>query len=279
VRRGGTGVLPAFARAEIEGAPGIRALTLLPRADGRLGYALVRGDAPTLDDNGLRPTPGQRSELDKVVADLASPRGSDAAEALATRAIRYVALQPGPGSDEVVEALDAQPGLVRRTAGDVDLWRVIAPSYRLSVLPSALATTARSGARAPTQEQLQASPPTALETGVQDASTRVPDGPPGRLLVLADAREGGWHASIDGQVLTPRTAWGWAQAFELPPAGGHLRLTHAHTGRRTALVAELVALLAVLVLAVPAGRRRAGLEDDVDIEDDVHQERRTGVRL
>jgi hypothetical protein len=89
------------------------------------------------------------------------------------------------------------------------------------------------------------------------------------LLVLADAKDGGWRARLDGKDLPRRTAWGWAQAFEVPAGGGHLELSHAQGGRRTALVAELVAALAVLVLALPAGRRRTGLEDDVEIGDDA----------
>jgi hypothetical protein len=213
------------------------------------------------------------------VADLASPRGSDAAQALATRAIRYVVLRPGRGAEEVVAALDAQPGLVRRTAGTVDLWRVVAPSDRLTLLPPSLADRALAGDRGPTLDALRLAPPTPLVAGREGASLEVPSGTSGRLLVLADAREGGWRASVDGQPLTRRTAWGWAQAFEVPAAGGHLELSHTQKARQVALSIELVAVLAVLVLALPAGRRRTGLEDDVDMEDDVVEAPRARAAL
>jgi GT2 family glycosyltransferase len=279
LHRGRTDVLPAFARAEVEGTPGLRALALQPHGADRIGYDLLRGGAPTTEVAGLRPIPAQARALDSVVADLASPRGSDAAEALATRAVRYVVLRSGPGSEEVAAALDAQPGLVRRTAGDVDLWRVLAPSSRLTLLPSALARHALAGDRAPTRSDLRVSPPTPLPAGREGASLELPAGDTGRLLVLADAQEGGWRARLDGQDLPRRTAWGWAQAFEVPASGGHLTLTHAQKGRRTALVSELVATLAVLVLALPAGRRRTGLEDDVESDDDVQHARRTRAAL
>ncbi|HUR14769.1 MAG TPA: glycosyltransferase family 2 protein [Mycobacteriales bacterium] len=279
LRRGGTDVLPAFARAEVESTPGLRALALVPRGDGRLGYAVLRGGALTTELAGLRPLADQRQALDRVVADLASPRGSDAAEALATRAIRYVVLRSGPGADTVTAALDAQPGLVRRTAGSVDLWRVVAPSNRLSLLPPSLAERALAGDRAPGLDALRLAPPTPLVAGREGASVTLPSGEPGRLLVLADAREGGWRASVDGRELPRRTAWGWAQAFEAPAGGGRLELTHAQSGRQAALVTQLVATLAVLLLAVPAGRRRTGLEDDVDVEDDVSDARRTRAAL
>jgi hypothetical protein len=265
LERGGTRVLPAFAAAEVEGTPGLRALALTPRADGRLGYDLVRGDGPSLAVEGLRATSSQRAQLDKVVADLASPRGSDAAEALATRAVRYVALRDG--SAALQEALDAQPGLVRRTAGEVDVWRVVAPSNRLSVLAPALAERARAGDRAPTPQDLRETPPVLLPTGREGASAEILPGDSGRLLVLADAREGGWHARLDGKALRPTTAWGWAQAFELPAEGGHLELSHAQRGRRAALVTQLVLLGGALLLSVPGGRRRAGLEDDVEADE------------
>jgi len=277
--RGPTEVLPAFARAEVEGTPGLRALALVPRGDGRLGYDLLRGAGPTTAVVGLRPTPDQRRALDGIVADLASPRGSDAAEALATRAVRYVVLRSGPGADEVAAALDAQPGLVRRSAGDVDLWRVLAPSSRLSLLPSGLARHALAGDRAPVLSDLRLTPPAPVPAGREGASADIPAGDPGRLLVLADARDGGWRARVDGHALPRRTAWGWAQAFEVPAAGGHLELSHAQAGRRTALLTELVAALAVLVLALPAGRRRTGLEDDVELEDDVKQAPRSRAAL
>ena len=269
VQRDDRQLLPAFARAELEANRGLRALALEPRADGRVGFALLRGEAPGLETAGLSAAPGQRDQLTRVVADLLSPRGSDAPEALSTRAVRYVALRPGPGRDVLAEALDAQPGLVRRTAGEVDLWRVVAPAARLSVLPPDLARSALEGDRAPSQRVIRVSPPVPLPSGRLAARVDVPDGPAGRLLVLADARQGGWRATLDGERLEPRTAWGWAQAYELPAAGGELRIDHSGTGRRTALVVQLLVVVAAAVLAAPSRRRRVGLEDDVEEDDDV----------
>jgi GT2 family glycosyltransferase len=269
LRRDARQLLPAFAQAELQATPGLRALALVPRSDGRIGYELLHGIAPGLEVAGLRVSGDQRARLDAVVADLLSPRGSDAAEALSTRAVRYVALRPGPGRDAAVAALDAQPGLVRRTAGEVDVWRVVAPAARLSVLPSALAQPARSGERAPSARALRVTPPRVLAAGEVGADVVVPAGEPGRLLVLADARADGWRATIDGERLAPRTAWGWAQAFELPATGGTLHLQHRGGGRRAALVVQLVVVVAVAVLAAPGGRRRRGLEDDVEEDDAV----------
>jgi len=266
LRRDGRQVLPAFARAELEASPGLRVLQLKPLADGRVAYELGPGRLG-LEDSGVRPSSSQRHALDRIVADLVSPRGSDAAEALSTRAVRYVALIPGPGADAVRVALDAQVGLVRRTTGAVPLWRVAGATARLQVVGPELATAARRGNRAPDRDQVRATPPLVLVAGREEASVQVPRGAEGRLLVLADAHERGWEARVDGEVLDPTRAWGWAQAFELPSEGGRLEVTKSHAGRRTSLVVQGGLLLAVLVLAAPAGRRRRGLEDESEVDD------------
>ena len=266
VHRTSAAVLPAFARAELLANPGLRVLVLKPGPDGRLGYALSGGDGATLDEAGLRPSNAQSEGLDAIVADLASPRGSDAAEALSTRAVRYVALRGGDRGLEQV--LDAQPGLVRRTReSSVELWQVVAPSGRLMVLSKDLAAHALAGDRAPTSDLLVLNPPAELPAGEEGARTFVPRGPDGRLLVLADAQDPHWRATLDGKVLPSRLAWGWAQAFPLPAAGGHLQLRYSQTSRHAGLATQAVLVVLVVVLSAPGARRRRGLEDDVDTEE------------
>ena len=266
-------LLPAFAQAELAAAPGTRALVLAPGSRGRLSYDLVGADGVRLDGAGLRAPASQRHALDTVVADLASPRGSDAAEALSTRAVRYVALRAGAATPGLPAVLDAQPGLVRRTSGSVVLWQVVAPAARLSVLPPDTAERALAGDRAPTLAQLRTAAPTALPAGREGAKARVAAGASGRLLVLADAADPRWRATVDGRALSRRTAWGWAQGFALPAGGGVLELRYDQRGRQSELWAQGALVLATLVLSAPGARRRRGLEDDVDV---VEQDGRLG---
>ena len=262
-------VLPAFAQAELAASPGLRVLVLEPRQDGQLAYDLTNGDGTTLDVAALRPSAAQSAALDAVVADLASPRGSDAAEALSTRAVRYVAVRQGPGSAALESVLDTQAGLVRRTrAASLELWQVVAPAARLQVLPRELAATALGQSRAPTSQLLLSHPPIALRAGREGSGASVPSGTGGRLLVLADAQDPHWQASLDGKALPRRTAWGWAQAFVLPANGGHLQLSYRQTTRHAGLVIEVVLVVLVAVLSAPGARRRRGLEDDVDADDE-----------
>ena len=262
LHRGSSALLPAFAQAELAGAPGLRALTLAPGADGRLAWELTSAVGSRFELAATPPARAQVRALDAVVADLVSATGSDAALALSTRAVRYVALRVTPATRDLVSVLDRQPGLVRRTSGPTVLWQVVSPSARLVLLPPPLAAVAVGSGRAPTADLLRTSPAVALPTRDVGASATVPPGAVGRLLVLADAVDQGWQATVDGRRLTRRTAWGWAQGFEVPAAGGHLELRHEQGVRRSALRSQAGLLALVAVLSVPGRRRGSGLEDD-----------------
>jgi GT2 family glycosyltransferase len=259
LRRGVRPVLPAFAQAELAAAPGLRVLVVRPE-EGAVHYELTGGNGDGFGADTTPPAPRQVAALDRIVADLLSPRGSDAAEALSTRAVRYVAVPTGPGTAALAAALDVQSGLSRRSSGSVLLWRVVAPTARLSLLQPPAAAAALRGDRGPSRELLRTSPPRSLPSRREAAGTRLGPGRPDRLLVLADARSRGWSARVDGTPLPSRTAWGWAQAFVVPARGGHLVLTYDQGPRHRALAVELLALVVVLVLSGPAARRRRGLE-------------------
>ncbi|HVE74006.1 MAG TPA: glycosyltransferase family 2 protein [Mycobacteriales bacterium] len=251
LQRGAEPLLPAFVRAELRVEPGLRALLLRTDAAGGVSYGLTSGRGSRLGDGEPAPAAAQRAALDGVVADLLSPRGSDAAPALATRAVRYVALPAA--SARLAAALDAQPGLTRRSGGDVLLWQVVAPAHRTVVLPAAAAGSALSGDRGPSDELLRLAPP-------HPVTRSVPPGAEGRLLVLAEAADPGWRATLNGTALPRRTAWGWAQGFVLPTSGGELSIEHHSAWRSAALAWHGAALLVLVVLCAPAARRRRGLE-------------------
>ncbi|MCU1600762.1 MAG: family 2 glycosyl transferase, partial [Frankiales bacterium] len=225
-------------------------------------------DGTTLDQLGLRPDASQGKALDAVVADLASARGSDAAEALSTRAVRYVVLRVTDRTSGLEAVLDSQTGLVRRSrSASLELWQVVAPTARLQVLPQEIASRALAGDRAPSPEDLIGHAPLALPAGREGAHATLPSGGAGRLLVLADARDDHWRATLDGKQLPRGTAWGWAQAFVLPPDGGTLVVSYRQTVRHASLIVQGVLVVLVIVLSAPGARRRRGLEDDVDDED------------
>lgn len=271
VRRGAAGpldrrvpaALPAAAVAQLDRAPGSRVLWLRPEAPDRVSYVLSLPVGPNLADADL-PQPGAATRvLDRLVADLAVPRGSNAAEGLATYAVRYVAV-PDPVPLWLANALDAQAGLSRVTfQGDVRVWRTLTPASRLSVVPAELAAQAKDG-RFATRDQLRLTPTEPLPGARGPAGVTVPPGDPGRVLALSERAHRGWVATLDGDPLRRVTLWGWAQGFELPASGGRLELRHDTSRRTSSLAVQGVLLVVAIVLAAPSVRRGDAPDADAD---------------
>jgi hypothetical protein len=89
-----------------------------------------------------------------------------------------------------------------------------------------------------------------IETVLEEGS-----GP--RLLVLAERADSGWRATLDGRPLRAVPA-GWRQAFEVGDEAGRLVVEHSPAARTPWLVLQAVVLLATVLLALPARRRRGG---------------------
>jgi GT2 family glycosyltransferase len=241
--------LPAAATSQLEREPGTRVLWLRPRADGSVGYVLSSPGGPHFGDAELSRTPVTMRVLDRVVADLGVPRGSNAAEELATFAVKFVAV-PAPVPDALARGLDAQAGLARvNFQGDVRVWRTLTPAARLTVVPPAVAAPARAGGVA-SRDQLRLEPPLAVRPGAP-----IPGGPNGRVLALAARAHEGWEATLDGVPLKRVTLYGWAQGFELPEGGGTVEVRHDGSSRRASLAVQGLLLLVAVVLAAPPVRR------------------------
>jgi GT2 family glycosyltransferase len=261
-------LLPAFVAAEGAQPDRPRTLVLRARADGALSYALLRSDGPRTGDAELTPPPDAR--LDAAVADLASGRGGDAAARLVPFGVRFVLLTR-PVDRPLARAISAVPGVLQVSGqrGTV-LWRVDYPTGRVRVLPPGAPVVEADGAAPPAK---------VLAAGQVESHARVGAGPAGRLLVLADARDGGWRATVDGTALASRRYDGWAQAFVLPAGGGRLDLSHDPGPRSLLLWVQLGLLVLVVVLALP--QVRASLDDadgDSDVGADLPEPAAAGAR-
>jgi GT2 family glycosyltransferase len=258
--------LPRYVIAKADREPGLRALWLRPSA-GAVRYTVtgLAGGGPA--DDQLTASEPLRTRLDTIVADLTSPVGSDAAQALATHAVRYVVV-PKPVPRAVSGALDAQPSLTRERVeptAPVLLWRVLAPSGRLTLLSGAAVGEA-ARARGPSLGSVRSSPAAVLVPARGADRVAVPAGPPGRLLVLGEQAGTRWSARVDGRRLPTAVAWGWAQAFEVPAEASVVTVSGEATTRRTWLAVQVLALLVALVFAAPAIRRSEEVSDVVDTE-------------
>jgi hypothetical protein len=231
-------VLPEFVVAQGSQDDRPRTIVLRRAGDGSVTYALLRSEGPRIGDAEIGTPTASYEDLDGALADLVSGRGSDRATDLAAYAVRYLLIAP-PVDDTLVATLDAVPTLRRLTTSNGSaLWEVDQDVARLR-LESADGTWLA-----------------AIPSGPAAASATIPPGPAGRVLVLAERADPRWTATLSGDALAHRTVGGWAQGFAVPAAGGQLDLTYDGSTRQRWLTVQAVALVVIVILALPSARRR-----------------------
>ena len=240
----GAPLLPAFVSASSTSGQQYRTLILRPASSGGLAYTVVRQSDPTLGEPELGTASAAAAALSREVAALGAPDGADAGDpglVLGDFGIKYVLL-PAPVDPVLAQRLDAAIGLVAlSTSPSYDLWQVAGTVARVRVVAADGTTTALSS------------------SAVNMAGAAVPAS--GGTLLLAEPY-GGWTATLNGHALKPLAAPvdGWAQGFVLPPGGGQVSITRNNLARELSLVAELLAALAVCLLALP-GKRANPVEE------------------
>jgi hypothetical protein len=236
-------VLPAFVASASAGQDRPRTLVLRP-SDGMLSYTVVRAVDPSLGTPELTPPAGAAAGLDRAVATLAAANGNyegNPGQALGDYGIKWVLL-PAPVDSTLAQRLNGTAGLIPvSTSPAYDLWQVAGTVARLRVDEPGGAVVALSSG------DMSAGPVAAPAAG--------------GTLVLAEPA-GGWTATLNGHALTSVVVDGWEQGFMLPAGGGTLVVAHHDLGRHLLVVAELVALLAVCVLALPGKRTDAAVMAD-----------------
>ncbi|MGW2630053.1 glycosyltransferase [Streptomyces chattanoogensis] len=248
--------VPAFV-AEESGSDDRPRTLVLDGSTGHVDYALVRGAGAQLGDADLAVTAGEDKRLGGIVANLVAGSGADQASQLGGYAVRYVLVRDG-APRQMGRVLDTTPGLTRLSQDDGSaLWRVDRRVSRVSIVPGGATDGATAG---------ETAAPVPVPSGPVEAHNgKVPDGPAGRVLRIADAADPGWQATLDGKALEPVTVDGWAQGFRLPSGGGRLDLTHEDPVGHTVWLWTQGLLAVVLVVMALPGRRR-------EIDDDLPEE-------
>jgi GT2 family glycosyltransferase len=243
-------VLPLFIQSELAAVPTSPRALVLNAAGPEVSYALVRrpggpqlGDADTAPQGDPSPA---AVHLAAAVRDLVAGRPG-AGNELAPFDIGYVVV-PSGSTSRVASALGRTTTLTVVPAPGATVWRSSRPTGELSVLAAAAASTALRG----TVPSLPVAAVLAASPGSADVTTTA--GLPGRLAVLAEPANGHWQATVDGKRLVARTAYGWAQAFELPATGGRLRISFNGGARHWWLGIELAAIVVTLGATLPARR-------------------------
>ncbi|RKW70636.1 glycosyltransferase family 2 protein [Galactobacter caseinivorans] len=264
--------LPATAADRGLGQFAERTLMISVSRDGQLEASLASGDGVRLEDLSSQlaaqrlsgqpwdPASTGRSEastadqaIRHAVASLASGEQIDARKELSSLAVSYVVLRSGnTGADVLARELDAVPGLspVGRASGDdAWIWRVNAQEGTASEVTTTGSSTAR--VRVESADGVLQRLIPSREGQVKRAS--VPSGAEGRLLVLAESANAGWHASLNGQELTSASKE-WAQAFELPAGGGEVRVWYSQWWSAPWLILTALALAIALLSIIPVPR-------------------------
>ena len=249
--------IPAVARAEQRSDARSRVLELQPAPAGTVA-SVMRGPGLQLHEQsmvlGLKNLAAGGSGLDEArqdlalaVADAASASGATAAT-FGEHAISIVFIPAGDSADAVprkvaITELNGLGGLEFVTENATGaFWRVRTGTSEVDA-----ATTSRL--------RVEDGPDTlALPSGTIGARIELPTGGEGRTLVLAERAADGWHASLNGQELTP-VDHGWAQAWELPAGAGELVIRHG-SSIPWMLGGQFLTMAAALVLALPTRRRK-----------------------
>jgi hypothetical protein len=226
-----------------------------PDGDGAVRYALLRADGSQLADAAVAArAAGERGAadgaLDTAVAELVSGATDGVPERLADLGIgavqvrsEGVAAGPGAAVDELAATLDMVPGMSRVTEGQaVSVWRV-----------SPAGEPAPGWARVEDGGTRQV-----LASAGTEVRADVAAGGADRAVVLAEAADPGWHATLDGRRLEPVAPEETAgmQAFALGPDAGHLVVRYEAPHRTAWLVLTTFTLVVFALLALPVGRRR-----------------------
>lgn len=253
-------LVPAFVAADSQEPQAPRTLMLHDVDSGRVDYTLLNGPGLTLGDADLAPGAEVWSELDALVADVASGRGGSEIEGLAGYGIRYVVLTPNSSRD-LVPTLDGEPGLRRlSSAGGEVLWRVAGVTSRARLVDP------KAGAE---PLGLAAEGTVTADPYLEQA---LPDGPESRTLVIGAQAGDGWRAvatAPDGTSTPLAVAEGpgqltWSQAFEVPAGAPVVAVSHDTSARDTWLWLQFLVLAALIVMALPERRM---LDPDPDGDD------------
>jgi hypothetical protein len=279
-------VVPAVGQQAQASPTASRVLALTAGAEGVLTWQLLRGDGPqlvdesaavrarglsgSLEDATIVAPDAATAEVEDLVARLGSGSSGDVSSDLSVLAVADVLVPPTTGDadaaarTQLVGRLDSTAGLERITANSSGvIWRVqpatVAGAAAAPVVSSwaRLVTAPTAGAADPSAKAAAASAAVAIASDGRSVHARIPAGAAGRLIVLAERADAGWHATLDGHPLRS-VSGGWRQTFEVGADGGRLVVELRAPNRVPWLVAQGVVGLLTVLLAIPVRRRKAG---------------------
>ena len=223
-------VVPPFI-ASLSDTPNRPKTLVIGRTQDQLNYFVTRGSDLEIGDADVAvATP---SPVTNAILELISGAGLTSSKTLGAYGIQYVFLK-NPIDEKVARTIDGIGGFTRSSSTVSGIiWQVVESKPRVSVLAATGATTALNSAKVGAMADLQT---------------------PG-TVILAEKFDPDWKLIINGNQLEPTQSALGLPTFEVAETGPVIIL-HDGTKHRALISVELIALLTVIVLSLPAGRRR-----------------------
>ena len=228
-------VMPAFLTAEAD------TKTLVLREVGAEGsksiqYYISRGGDIALGEPDV--APGQVREIEIAAQELIDGSGISSSQTFAAFGIKYVFVK-NPFSRTVIRTIDGLGGFARTSATSAGVvWRVSGVTGRLIY-------TAKDGTRS------------LLEAGEVGARTMVPGA---GSITLTESYDRSWQILENGYRLNRTINEHGLPQFEVTEAG-EISLIHDGTVRRGWLSLQLISWVLIVILALPAGRRKREISE------------------
>ena len=228
-------VMPAFLSVETD----TKILVLRevgPAEDKKVQYYISRGKDISLGEADV--SPQHNATIGQAARALIDGSGITSSKTLAEHGIKYVFVKT-PFKKEIIRSIDGLGGFTRTSATSLGVvWTVSEPTGRLMFVNS-------DGVR------------TVLETGDFGARTTVPG--PG-TLILTESSSRSWQVLENGYRLERTNNELGLPTFKVLEAG-EISLLHDGTVRRGWLSLQTIFIIVLIVMALPAGRRKREISE------------------
>jgi len=228
-------VLPPFLAVEKDA----KTMVIRPRTVGEdvtLNFYLARGGDALFGDPDM--APANREQLTNAVKEIANGSGLTASTTFAVHGIKYLFLK-SPTDENLVRAIDGLGGFTRASSTHVGVvWKIVGNTGRILFTNTAGAVSV-------------------LPVSQFNFEVSVPEA---GILTLTENYGQGWRAMQEGQRLVRNRSVDNLPSFKVTKAGS-VTLLYDGTTRRAWVSLQTIIFISVIVLALPAGRRRREIED------------------
>jgi GT2 family glycosyltransferase len=202
----------------------------------KIQYHLSRGKDISLGEPDV--APAQSSAIAEAARGLIDGSGVTSSSTLSDFGVKYLFVK-APFKKEIIRSIDGLGGFTRTSATSLGVvWKVSAPASRLMFVGT-------DGVR----KELQA--------GEVGARTYVPSA---GTLILTETYNRSWQVLENGYRLERSKNEQGLPTFKVTEAG-EISLIHDGTSRRAWLSLQLIFFVVVLVMALPAGRRKSEISE------------------